>query len=598
MKNILLLLSMILFAAATAYSGTYSGGDGTSGDPYQIATTADIIELSNTSADWSAYFIQTADIAFNADETQVDWDGDGSPDGSGTSGFSPIGNSSTNFTGSYNGQNHTIENLYINRPTSAYVGLFGYIDGTIIENLGATNVNITGQSKVGGLVGRSFNSQITGCYTTGVVNSENDDWNTGGLVGWNTNSSSISECYSTCNVYGDENTGGLVGENKESSTISSSYSTGNIESSTSNSDWGGAGGFAGGNAESGTIINCYSSGSVTRKSSSSSVNFGSFLGINKANVENSYSIGNVFQSDGETSLGTDNGFVGTDNSGSYTANFFDSEASNQSTATGATAKSTSEMKTLSTFTDAGWDFVGETANGTDDYWDMDYSENINNGYPYLSWEDGGDQSLPVELTSFTARAGDGQVTLCWVTESEINNDAFLLERSTDGESLELLAEIEGHGTVSFRNEYEYVDYQVENWKTYHYRLADRDYNGVLTRHKTITATPNVDGVQKVSEAVIKEYALFPAYPNPFNPQTSIRFNIPNIDNAADEIRLTVYNALGQKIATLYDGPIAGGAFEMQWNGRDDLGVQQPSGVYLVHFRSEQFIQTQKIVLVR
>ena len=57
-------------------------------------------------------------------------------------------------------------------------------------------------------------------------------------------------------------------------------------------------------------------------------------------------------------------------------------------------------------------------------------------------------SLPVELSSFTANAGDGQVTLEWTTASEINNDAFLLERSDDGEQFELLSEIEGQDSTS------------------------------------------------------------------------------------------------------------------------------------------------------
>ncbi len=220
------------------------------------------------------------------------------------------------------------------------------------------------------------------------------------------------------------------------------------------------------------------------------------------------------------------------------------------------------------------------------------------GTEYILGSESGDNSLPVELTSFTASAGDAEVTLRWITESEINNDAFLLERSTDGETFELLAEIEGQGTKSEQTQYEYTDRSVYNGQTYHYRLADRDYNGVLTQHKTVTATPNVDGVQKVSEAVIKEYALFPAYPNPFNPQTSIRFNVPNVDPSVNVVTLAVYNMLGQKIATLFDGPIAGGSFEMKWNGKNDFGVQQPSGVYLVQFQSDQFVQTQKITLLR
>ena len=68
-------------------------------------------------------------------------------------GFTPIGNSSTPFTGTFNGNNYTISDLFINLPTTNDVGLFGYTWGAIIENVGLLNANITGQNNVGGLVG-------------------------------------------------------------------------------------------------------------------------------------------------------------------------------------------------------------------------------------------------------------------------------------------------------------------------------------------------------------------------------------------------------------------------------------------------------------
>ena len=71
---------IILISGINVFAGTYSGGDGSSGDPYQIANTDDSMELSSTSGDWAAYFIQTADITFNANEQLVDWDGDGTAD--------------------------------------------------------------------------------------------------------------------------------------------------------------------------------------------------------------------------------------------------------------------------------------------------------------------------------------------------------------------------------------------------------------------------------------------------------------------------------------------------------------------------------------
>lgn len=107
MKKNKLLLSVILTLAVTfSTAQNYSGGSGTSGDPYQIANKADLKYLSENAGEWSKHFIQTADIAFNADETQVDWDGDGTAtsDTEDQKGFLPIGNSPTNFNGSYDGK--------------------------------------------------------------------------------------------------------------------------------------------------------------------------------------------------------------------------------------------------------------------------------------------------------------------------------------------------------------------------------------------------------------------------------------------------------------------------------------------------------------
>jgi len=113
----------------------YSGGSGTSGDPYQIATWQDLVDLSTTTADWRQYFIQTADISASASHSEA---------------FSPIGSATTKFTGSYDGGEFTIDSLYINQPVGNNIGLFGYTDGATIENLGLTNTDITGHQYVGG----------------------------------------------------------------------------------------------------------------------------------------------------------------------------------------------------------------------------------------------------------------------------------------------------------------------------------------------------------------------------------------------------------------------------------------------------------------
>jgi len=210
----------------------------------------------------------------------------------------------------------------------------------------------------------------------------------------------------------------------------------------------------------------------------------------------------------------------------------------------------------------------------------------------------GDITLPVQLQSFTALAGDKQVVLNWATESEKDNEAFLLQRSEDGLTFERLAEIDGQGTSTKRTNYEYTDHNVYNGRTYYYRLGDCDLSGVITWHNTLQAMPNSSGIDLVNSAVIKEYAIYPAYPNPFNPETTIRFAVPNTGNELKNISLNIVNLLGQKVATLYDGPISGGEFSMKWDGTNDQGSAQPSGVYLVHFQSDQVVKTQKVTLIR
>ena len=136
-----------------------SFGDGSSGSPYQISTLNHLYWITQNSSEWDKYYIQTANIdAFSTSS----WDSN--------EGFSHIGNNSTKFTGSYDGDGYTINGLRIARSSTNYIGLFGIADGATIQDLGVTNVNITGQHWVGGLVGIvQGSSTISNCYSTGSV---------------------------------------------------------------------------------------------------------------------------------------------------------------------------------------------------------------------------------------------------------------------------------------------------------------------------------------------------------------------------------------------------------------------------------------------
>ena len=219
-----------------------------------------------------------------------------------TGGWAPIGDNNTNsgasrFSATFEGNNNTISNLYINRDTQ-YIGLFGYArSGSEIRNLGTVSGSVisayTGSGgTIGGLVGRSA-SRITACYSTvAVTGASGSNARTGGLIGHST--SGIFGCYSTGDVTGasgsDAHTGGLVGES--TSRITACYSTGDVTGGSGNEA--NTGGLVGRNTNE--IFACYSTSSVTDISGSISGNndTGGFVGeSNRGSIIACYSAGVV-----------------------------------------------------------------------------------------------------------------------------------------------------------------------------------------------------------------------------------------------------------------------------------------------------------------
>lgn len=330
----------------------FTGGDGTSENPYQVEN---LTQLNFVRYNLDASYILVADI--DASETS-NWD-DGN--GGDPEGWGPISHYYRRFTGSFNGKNHKISGIYIYRPNQDYIGLFGYIEGGEIDSLGVENTGITGDYYVGGITGYSrAYSNISSCYVSGEVSGLQD---VGGLVGFN-EYSSINNCYTDVSVSGRRvNTGGLVGTTYHFSEVH----------------------------------NCFSRGDVTRLSDIYD-SFGSFIGHNSGGtIDFSYSTGSVFFKGTEDPTGK--GFIGADSDGTFNSNFFDNEASNQNTAIGATPKSTSEMSTQATFLTAGWDFMAENTNGTDDIWGINPEDN--DGYPFLKLQG---YKLLTEVTEWPSAA--------------------------------------------------------------------------------------------------------------------------------------------------------------------------------------------------
>ena len=181
-------------------------------------------------------------------------------------GFRPIGDDRTghNFEGTFDGNGYKITNLYINRPDEDRVGLFGYVCGGTIKNVGLENVDITGSvdtiggNFVGGLVGQAASATVENCYVTGSIKNNNNAYcHTGGLVGWLCGTEVVNSHFSG-SVDGGGFVGGLVGYLAYMGEIVNSYATGSVNAN------GNVGGLTGGSLVSTgfEITNCYATNSV------------------------------------------------------------------------------------------------------------------------------------------------------------------------------------------------------------------------------------------------------------------------------------------------------------------------------------------------
>ncbi len=109
-----------------------------------------------------------------------------------------------------------------------------------------------------------------------------------------------------------------------------------------------------------------------------------------------------------------------------------------------------------------------------------------------------------------------------------------------------------------------------------------------------TSTPNPTSVELRDELVPGSFTLEQNYPNPFNPETKIQYSIPK----NGEVTLSVFNLLGQKVATLVSEKQVAGNYQVKWNGQNDAGRFVASGVYVYKLKAGDFVQTRKMMLLK
>ena len=205
-----------------------------------------------------------------------------------------------------------------------------------------------------------------------------------------------------------------------------------------------------------------------------------------------------------------------------------------------------------------------------------------------------DASLPVELTSFEVLdTRDNGITLQWITESEINNLGFILDRRTGiTDWIEIASfithtELQGQGSVSHQTVYTYTDDTVMDNEVYDYRIADVDYDGNKEYHSL-----QLMGISPAS--IPSTYVLHQNYPNPFNPITTIRYEIPE----ASLVNITIYDMMGRIVNNLVSSMQNAGYKSVQWNATNNQGQPVSAGLYLYTIQAGKFRQTKKMVLLK
>jgi len=515
------LTTSIIIAFHTLCFAQFSSGSGTVEDPYHIATAED---LNNIRYYLTSSFVQTSDIDLGV----APWnEGEG---------WNPIGdydfsNPNLSFRGNYNGNEYKILNMYINRPSESYLGLFGSTEECILRNLTIEDYKIIGGAAIGGLVAISYNDNVTNCTVNGIIEGHSEmglliyffeghnienchvkgeiNSTGGGYIGGMIsmcNADSIKNCSAEVAITADANfVGGLFGYCIDIDIIDNCYSRSNISAGNCDS----VGGFIGGYLKINEPIivkYCFSTGILNSNPSFNNIGIGGFIGqiagIEIASIQNCFSsvevvgndkvggfIGRIYdysdvescystgQVVGNTNVG---GFIGSiDSLNTVTANncYWDMETSGIDSSAAGEGRTTAEMTLpYSGNTYVGWDFIN--------VW-RDDTANQNNGYP----------------------------TFLWVSGIEEDENYILPETSR----------------------------------------------------------------------------LYQNCPNPFNPVTQIKFDLAKTAN----VKLSVYNINGQKVAELANGVMNAGVHSVDFDGS-----KLNSGVYYYTLEADGIRHTNKMILTK
>jgi len=297
-------------AAIGPVTYAFAGGTGIATDPYQIATATQFM-LLNTIPTSNKYFKLTSNITLEENDYI-----------------------SSDFYGTLYGYGNTVT-VNISESTGNYVGLFAMTksSASIISVIVAGDI-ASNYSCVGGISGRN-DGMINMCSSSVSIGADD---HVGGIVGFNTGNGTVTHCYSSAEIEANDYIGGIVGSNSGTVSRCSASGAGDVTAGAM------AGGVVGKNLSSGIIIYCFSGISVFANG-----NEGGLVGWNEGIISESYSTGSVT---GYNNIG---GLLGYNNGGTVSSSYYDKDTSGRSDTGRGIPKTTTEMKTQSTY--VGWNFT-------------------------------------------------------------------------------------------------------------------------------------------------------------------------------------------------------------------------------------------------
>lgn len=203
-----------------------------------------------------------------------------------------------------------------------------------------------------------------------------------------------------------------------------------------------------------------------------------------------------------------------------------------------------------------------------------------------------DTSLPVSLSFFNAGTHKGKLLLKWATESETENQGFRIERRLSGEDEWKFiadhttdAKLQGQGNTTRRSDYVYYDKTAKSGVLSDYRLTDIPYAPVYKAKSYV-----LEGI----ELRIEKFVVHENYPNPFNPATTIAYELAE----RSDVQIRIVDVNGREIRSWTHNGKEQGYHEMTWVGLDESGVSVSAGLYLLNVQAGNQTQSRKLLLLK